>query len=94
MEKNKLYYGDNLEVLRQHIKDESVDLIACVARAPSPASVVPKAQSISSAMFQFRKPRCCSELIALENTLHQTKDPLRLFRPGGPSYREAKGGDV
>lgn len=27
MEKNKLYYGDNLEVLRQHVKDESVDLI-------------------------------------------------------------------
>ncbi len=27
MEKDKLYYGDNLEVLRQHVKDESVDLI-------------------------------------------------------------------
>lgn len=27
MEKNKLYYGDNLEVLRQHVKDEAVDLI-------------------------------------------------------------------
>ena len=27
MEKNQLYYGDNLEVLRQHLKDESVDLI-------------------------------------------------------------------
>ena len=27
MEKNRLYYGDNLEVLRQHVKDESVDLI-------------------------------------------------------------------
>jgi DNA modification methylase len=27
VEKNKLYYGDNLEVLRQHVKDESVDLI-------------------------------------------------------------------
>jgi DNA modification methylase len=27
VEKNKLYYGDNIEVLRQHIKDESVDLI-------------------------------------------------------------------
>jgi len=27
VEKNRLYYGDNLEVLRQHIKDESVDLI-------------------------------------------------------------------
>ncbi len=27
MEKNRLYYGDNLVVLREHIKDESVDLI-------------------------------------------------------------------
>ncbi|MGD0415181.1 MAG: DNA methyltransferase [Terriglobales bacterium] len=25
--KSKLYYGDNLEVLRQHVKDETVDLI-------------------------------------------------------------------
>ncbi len=24
---NHLYYGDNLEVLRAHIKDESVDLV-------------------------------------------------------------------
>lgn len=27
MAENKLYYGDNLKVLREHIKDESVDLI-------------------------------------------------------------------
>jgi DNA modification methylase len=27
MEKNQLYYGDNLTVLREHIQDESVDLI-------------------------------------------------------------------
>jgi DNA modification methylase len=27
MEKNHLYYGDNLLVLREHVKDESVDLI-------------------------------------------------------------------
>ncbi|MGC1371540.1 MAG: DNA methyltransferase, partial [Candidatus Sulfotelmatobacter sp.] len=27
MQKNQLYYGDNLTVLREHIKDESVDLI-------------------------------------------------------------------
>ena len=27
MPKNQLYYGDNLTVLREHIKDESVDLI-------------------------------------------------------------------
>jgi site-specific DNA-methyltransferase (adenine-specific) len=26
-EKNKLYYGDNLEVLRLYVKDESVDLV-------------------------------------------------------------------
>ena len=25
---NTLYYGDNLDVLRQHIPDESVDLVA------------------------------------------------------------------
>jgi 16S rRNA G966 N2-methylase RsmD len=24
--KNQLFYGDNLDVLRRHIKDESVDL--------------------------------------------------------------------
>jgi hypothetical protein len=26
-EKNKLYYGDNLQVLREYIPDQSVDLI-------------------------------------------------------------------
>jgi site-specific DNA-methyltransferase (adenine-specific) len=26
-EKNKLYYGDNLEVLQRYVKDESVDLV-------------------------------------------------------------------
>jgi site-specific DNA-methyltransferase (adenine-specific) len=25
--KNKLYFGDNLDILRKYIKDESVDLI-------------------------------------------------------------------
>src|SRR6266508_4111851 len=27
MSRNLLYYGDNLDVLRRHIKDESVDLV-------------------------------------------------------------------
>jgi len=27
VQKNQLYYGDNLTVLREHINDESVDLI-------------------------------------------------------------------
>ncbi len=25
--KNKLYFGDNLDILREHVPDESVDLI-------------------------------------------------------------------
>jgi site-specific DNA-methyltransferase (adenine-specific) len=25
--KNKLYFGDNLQILREHVADESVDLI-------------------------------------------------------------------
>ena len=27
LKKNKLYYGDNLDVLRKHISDESIDLV-------------------------------------------------------------------
>lgn len=27
MEKNFLYYGDNLDVLRRHIRDETIDLV-------------------------------------------------------------------
>lgn len=27
MQNNELYYGDNLAILRNHVKDESVDLI-------------------------------------------------------------------
>ena len=27
MSDNLLYYGDNLDVLRRHVKDESVDLV-------------------------------------------------------------------
>ena len=26
---NTLYYGDNLDILREHVPDESVDLAAC-----------------------------------------------------------------
>lgn len=30
--KNKLYYGDNLVIMRDHIADESVDLIYLIRR--------------------------------------------------------------
>ena len=29
---NKLYYGDNLQVLREHVADESVDLMYLARR--------------------------------------------------------------
>ena len=32
MQTNQLYYGDNLDILRAHIPDESVDLIYEVIR--------------------------------------------------------------
>lgn len=37
MPENFLYYGDNLDVLRRHVKDESVDLVywACPDRVDS-----------------------------------------------------------
>jgi hypothetical protein len=34
VQKNCLYYGDNLTVLRDHIKDESVDLIYLAGGPP------------------------------------------------------------
>jgi hypothetical protein len=34
---NKLYFGDNLDVLREKIKDESVDLVSLL-RLPTTAS--------------------------------------------------------
>ena len=45
MPENLLYYGDNLDVLRRHVKDESVDLVYLdppfnSARDRSEASVV------------------------------------------------------
>jgi hypothetical protein len=33
MDGNFLYYGDNLDVLRQHVKDESVDLVKLTTAA-------------------------------------------------------------
>lgn len=27
MDENTLYYGDNLDILRQYIKDETIDLV-------------------------------------------------------------------
>ncbi|MGO9403192.1 MAG: hypothetical protein ACLPVW_06955 [Terriglobales bacterium] len=46
MEKNKLYYGDNLEVLRQHVKDESVDLEVTFKKAPRARAAAQKKEQL------------------------------------------------
>ncbi|MFN3388730.1 MAG: hypothetical protein ACK40O_07330 [Allosphingosinicella sp.] len=60
---NKLYYGDNLDVLREHIASESVDLVeaeaAAVGRFESEATgkTYPRLQIITLAeLFQGKKP--------------------------------------
>lgn len=45
---NKLFYGDNLDVLREHIADESVDLIYLdppFNSTISPVSIAPNAKT-------------------------------------------------
>jgi site-specific DNA-methyltransferase (adenine-specific) len=49
VQKDQLYYGDNLTVLREHIKDESVDLIYLDPPFNSPAG-----RPILAALFAAR----------------------------------------
>jgi hypothetical protein len=55
-DKNKLYYGDNLEVLRDYIPDQSVDLIyldpppvrTTTSSSPRKTAAVPHRRSLPS----------------------------------------------
>jgi site-specific DNA-methyltransferase (adenine-specific) len=67
VEKNQLYYGDNLEVLRQHIKDESVDLIYLDPPFNS--------RQDHNALFAEKDPtRSSSQIMAFEDTLEWNVD--------------------
>ena len=79
MEKNKLYYGDNLEVLRQHVKDESVDLI----------SLDPPFNSRHDYNILFAEKdgtRSSSQIMAFEDTWEWNVDAERAYEePEQPS---------
>ncbi|MGH2359248.1 MAG: hypothetical protein ACRDGM_01730 [bacterium] len=54
MTQNSLYYGDNLDVLRRHVPDESVDLIYLDPHFKSNASY--------NVLFRERRPSGRAEL--------------------------------
>src|ERR1017187_8303072 len=57
-----LYYGDNLPILRDHIKDESVDLVYLDPPFKSDASY--------NAFFQGKSGASASQIKAFEDTWH------------------------
>ena len=61
MEKNCLYYGDNLALLREHIKDKSVDLIYLDPPFNS--------RQDYNLLFAEKDGTCsCAQIIAFEDT--------------------------
>jgi hypothetical protein len=72
VEKNKLYYGDNLEVLRQHVKDESVDLIYLDPPFNS-------RQDYSVLFAEKDGTRSSSQIMAFEDTWEWNVDAERAY---------------
>jgi site-specific DNA-methyltransferase (adenine-specific) len=69
---NTLYYGDNLQILREHIKDESVDLIY----------LDPPFNSNANCNVLFRSPageRSHAQIEAFEDTWHWTEEAEQAF---------------
>src|SRR3954454_7143173 len=69
---NTLYYGDNLQILREHIKDESVDLIY----------LDPPFNSNANYNVLFRSPageRSHAQIEAFEDTWHWTDEAEQAF---------------
>src|SRR5678815_4861248 len=69
---NLLYYGDNLDVLRRHIKDESVDLVY----------LDPPFNSQATYNVLFRSPtgeQSPAQIEAFEDTWHWNESAERAF---------------
>lgn len=69
---NQLFYGDNLQILREHIKDESVDLIY----------LDPPFNSNANYNVLFRSPageRSHAQIEAFEDTWHWTDEAEQAF---------------
>lgn len=72
MEKNQLYYGDNLAVLREYIKNESVDLIYLDLPFNS--------RQDYNVLFAGRDgTRSASQIMAFEDTWEWNMDAPRAF---------------
>ena len=70
--KNKLYFGDNLENLREHVEDESVDLIYLDPPFNSNASY--------NVLFQEKSgERSAAQIAAFEDTWHWTQESEATF---------------
>lgn len=72
MPDNKLYYGDNLPILRSYIKDESVDLIY----------LDPPFNSKASYNILYQEPtgeQSQAQITAFEDTWHWTEETERTF---------------
>ena len=73
MEKNRLYYGDNLTVLREHIKDESVDLIYLDPPFNS-------RQDYNVLFKEHDETKSAAQIMAFEDTWEWNLDAMRAFR--------------
>ncbi len=72
MEKNQLYYGDNLTVLREHIRDESVDLIYLDPPFNS-------RQNYNVLFAERDGTRSASQIMAFEDTWEWNMDAERAY---------------
>lgn len=84
MEKNRLYYGDNLTVLREHIKDESVDLIYLDPPFNS-------RQDYNVLFAERDGTRSASQIMAFEDTWEWNMDAERAYFLSRHAYQCAMG---
>src|ERR1700742_2027565 len=70
--KNKLYFGDNLNILRDHLADESVDLIYLDPPFNSAANY--------NVLFQEKSgEQSAAQITAFEDTWHWTQESEATF---------------
>ena len=77
MEKNRLYYGDNLNVLREYIADESIDLIYLDPPFNS-------RQDYNVLFAEKDGTRSSSQIMAFEDTWEWNQESMRAYEEVGP----------